>query len=301
MMASAHGFSVPVETRRVFERVTRSCRGVPFLSAFAAGSQTVQRGAFCQRGPAVRRGESGVALVVVVMAMLLLAAVGAGLVLVTSTDVLIAANTGASNEAFFAADAGFERTAGELRDTPELTSVLNGAVTSAFTDGAPSGSRVLPDGSRIDLSQIVSQANCGKTSPCSTADMNAVKAERPWGALNPRWRLFSYGPLDPAQAGIRSGLPVYIVSLVADDPSETDGDPTSDGRRTDVGANPGAGVVFVRAEAFGRRGAHRIVEGVVVRRDLQALARWDAADTATRGSPPPTIPVLQVAGWRDLR
>ena len=43
--------------------------------------------------------ESGVALVIVAMAMLLLSAVGAALVVVTSADVLIAANVGASNEA----------------------------------------------------------------------------------------------------------------------------------------------------------------------------------------------------------
>ena len=61
-----------------------------------------------------RARQDGVALVIVVMSMLLLSAVGAALVLVTSADVLIAANVGASNEALYAADAAFERTVGEF-------------------------------------------------------------------------------------------------------------------------------------------------------------------------------------------
>ena len=102
-----------------------------------------------------RARQDGVALVIVVMSMLLLSAVGAALVLVTSADVLIAANVGASNEALYAADAAFERTVGELRDATDLTSVLGGAVVSAFEDGPPAGQRTLADGTRVDLSQIV--------------------------------------------------------------------------------------------------------------------------------------------------
>ena len=248
-----------------------------------------------------RARQDGVALVIVVMSMLLLSAVGAALVLVTSADVLIAANVGASNEALYAADAAFERTVGELRDATDLTSVLGGAVVSAFEDGPPAGQRTLADGTRVDLSQIVSLANCEKLAACSVTEMNASSRERPWGALNPRWRLFSYGPLDPAPGGIRSGLPAYVVSMVADDQAETDGDPTRDGVRTGTLPNPGAGVILIRAEGFGRRSAHRVVEGAVVRRDLASLARWEAADPATRGSPPSANPFLQVLAWRDVR
>lgn len=245
--------------------------------------------------------ENGVALVVVAMAMLLLSAVGAALVVVTSADVLIAANVGASNEALYAADAVFERTLAELREAPDLTAVLNGAAPSGFQDGVPSGQRVLADGTRVDLAQVLSLATCRKLVGCSVGDMNANSSDRPWGTLNPRWRLYSYGLLDPAPGGIRSGLPAYVVSMVADDQMETDSDPARDGVRTGTPPNPGAGVVLVRAEGFGRRGAHRVVEGAVVRRDVAALARWAAADPATRGSPPPAIAFLQVLAWREVR
>ena len=245
--------------------------------------------------------ESGVALVIVAMAMLLLSAVGAALVVVTSADVLIAANVGASNEALYAADAVFERTLAELREVPDLTAVLNGTASSGFRDGAPTGQRSLADGTRIDLAQVLSLATCRKLTGCSVADLNASSPDRPWGALNPRWRLYSYGPLDPAQGGIRSGLPAYVVSMVADDQVETDGDSSRDGARTGTLPNPGAGVLLLRAEGFGRRGAHRVIEGAIVRRDVAALARWEAADPATRGNPPSSIAFLQVLAWRNVR
>ena len=127
--------------------------------------------------------------------------------------------------------------------------------------------------------------------------MNSSIRDRPWGSRNPRWRLFSWGNLESAGPG----LPIYVVALVADDPAETDDDPWRDGVRTGPGLNPGAGVLLVRAEGFGRRGAHRVIEGMVVRRDLVALARWQAADPSTRGPAPSSFPVLQVLAWRDVR
>lgn len=246
------------------------------------------------------RAEAGVALIVAVMATALVGGVVAALVIVTSADVFIAANVGASNEAFYAAEAVFERSLAEVRDAPDLNIVLGGAA-STFLDGAAAGSRTLADGSHIDLAQVLSQASCHKSTPCSTTDLDATRADRPWGTMNPRWRLHSYGPLDPASGGIRSELPVYVVSMVADDPAETDGDPLRDGVRMGPNPNPGAGVVMLRGEAFGRRGSHRAVEATIIRRELAAFALWEAADPAVRGSPPPTLPVVQVVAWRDVR
>lgn len=244
--------------------------------------------------------ESGVALVVAVMATALVAGVVAALVIVTSADVFIAANVGAANEAAYAAEAVFERSLAEVRDAPDLDVILAGSASS-FRDGAPSGLRTLPDGSHIDLAQVLSQASCHKLTNCSTADLDAVRQDRPWGAMNPRWRLHGYGSLDPAVGGIRTGLPVYVVAMVADDPAETDGDPLRDGVQVGPDPNPGAGVLLIRGEAFGRRSAHRAVEATVVRRELAARALWNAADSAVRGSPPPMLPVVQVVAWRDVR
>ena len=239
------------------------------------------------------RNERGAALVITLMAMSLLSAMGAALVLATSADALISANSGASNQAFYAADAAFERTLAELRGQPAFTPVLNGSARSIFIDGPPSGERTLADGSQLALAEVVNRANCEKPASCSDADMNAVNRNRPWGVRSPRWQLFSYGPLNT--------LPLYVVSMVADDPAETDGDPLQDGGRTGVQANPGAGILMVRAEAFGSRGAHRVVEGTVVRRDLVAQAAWEASDPRTRGPAPGWLPLQQVLAWRDVR
>ena len=245
-------------------------------------------------------GERGVALVITLMALLLLSAVGAALVLATNVDVLISANAGASNQTFYAADAAFERTLAELRSQPGFTPVLSGTVTSAFVDGAPSGQRTLADGSELSLAQVVNLANCQKPAGCSDNDMNAAIRDRPWGVRNPRWQLFSYGPLN-GSLGAALTAPVYVVSMVADDLSDTDDDPWQDGPQTGGQVNPGAGVLLVRAEAFGPRGAHRIVEGAVVRRDLAARARWDASDPAMRGPAPAGLPLLHVLAWREVR
>ena len=132
---------------------------------------------------------------------------------------------------------------------------------SSFVDGAPTGTRRLDDGSVLDLGQTLNRANCQKITPCSVTEMNAVTEDRPWGANNPRWRLFAFGRLrDMLPAGAIDS-PYYVVAMVADDPGENDGDPTRDG----VSNNPGAGIFAVRAEAFGPIGAHKVVELTVAR------------------------------------
>lgn len=247
------------------------------------------------------RGERGMALIVTLLAMLLLSAVGAALVLATGADTLIAANSGASSEALSAADASFERTVVELQGVPSFTSVLSGAAVSAFRDGAASGLHALPDGSSVDLDAVVNVANCSRVTACAEPDLDRISSDRPWGPQNPRWRLFSWGPLDAATGGTTGGLPLFVATLIADDPAEVDGNPSADGGSSGPAVSPGAGLLWVRAEGFGRRGARRIVEGVVSRLDLAALARWERDDPATRGPAPSGFPVLQVVAWREVR
>ena len=246
-------------------------------------------------------GERGAALLVVLGAIMLLSAIGAVLVTTTSTELLIAANAGASAEARHAAAAAFERTLAELRLVSDLTAVLDGSRASQFTDGAASGARTLSDGSVIDLSEAVNRASCQRTSGCRPVDLDAALRGRPWGPRNPRWRLFSYGPMDGGSSQGPRGAPLYVVTLVADDPADDDGDPWEDGVRVSAAANPGAGVLLIRAEAFGRRGASRVVEGVVLRHELRARAEWEALDPLTRGPAPSALPVLQVLSWREVR
>jgi hypothetical protein len=202
--------------------------------------------------------NDGSALVVVVMAIALIMAVGAALQLTTSSETVIASNFRNSIGALYAADGAIERVVDDLAAVGDWNILFAGGITSTFVDGPPNGPRTLADGTTIDLGQQLSRANCGKSTSCSAAEMCAVTADRPWGANNPQWRLYAHANLTdavPPSSGIQS--PYYVVVMVGDDPSENDNDPTRDGEGV---ANPGAGVVSVRAEAFGPRGTHKVVE-----------------------------------------
>jgi hypothetical protein len=134
-------------------------------------------------------------------------------------------------------------------------------VRSPFVDGPPFGRRSLSDGATIDLEAVVNLANCQKTTACSDAEMDAQTSDRPWGANNPRWRLLSYGWLrDVLTAGVIDSA-YYTIVLVGDDPSESDADPSRDG----VPPKPGAGIVELRAQGFGPRGARRTINVTVAR------------------------------------
>lgn len=217
-----------------------------------------------------RSGECGLAIVVVMMAMLVVSALGAGLVLITSSESFIAANYRASHEVFYAAEAAVARAILDLRATTDWSSVLDGTSVSAFTDGSPSGTRTLEDGAMVDLDASVNVANCGRTAACTEAAITAVTAARPWGANNPRWRVFAFGWLDDL-AGLSTGSPYYVVALVADDGAENDGDPWRDGTQIGGVPNPGANVVMVRGLAFGPRASRSAIEAVVQRYPVDEL------------------------------
>src|SRR6478735_4211098 len=97
------------------------------------------------------RSERGVALLVVLMATLLMTALGLGLVLSTTTETMISSNFANSEEALYAADAGIERVMDDLLTVPDWNNILAGTTRSAFIDGPPSGTRTLFDGTTINL------------------------------------------------------------------------------------------------------------------------------------------------------
>jgi hypothetical protein len=202
--------------------------------------------------------SAGSALVLVLMGVLLLSAVGVATVLLATADTLASSNQRDARAALFAAEGEIERAAAELANEPDWDGVLSGTVTSAFTDGPPSGARVLPGGGTVDLQEIASLATCGVSTGCAVAAREAVTDDRPWGPNNPCWRPYRYGSI----AGTGSLPDVYVVVLAGDDPAENDGDPGLDGRAP---GNPGAGVIVLRAEAFGPGASRRSVEAAMVR------------------------------------
>jgi hypothetical protein len=221
------------------------------------------------------RGEQGTAVLVAMMATLMMSALGAALVLASSSETIIAASFRDSLEGAYAADAALERAIDDLHAVADWNLVLAGAVRSAFVDGAPDGSRTLADGSTIDLTQLINLANCAKPGDCTATEMSAVSSRRPWAMNNPRWLLYGYSDLTALIPGSINS-PYYVVVTVADDPAENDNDPARDGAVPCGGAvpvltgdppapscNPGSGVLALRAESFGPRGVHKVIEATV--------------------------------------
>jgi hypothetical protein len=91
-----------------------------------------------------------------------------------------------------------------------------------------------------------------------------------------------------------TGFPFYVVVMVADDPSENDGNPYRDGATAD---NPGRGRLTVRAEAFGPGGSHKILEATIARLDASVgenAGQQDGGAGIARAR-------SRVLSWRELR
>jgi hypothetical protein len=205
-------------------------------------------------------------IIIALMAMLLMSTLGGALVLTTSSDALIAANFRNAQEGVYAAGAALERAKEHLATVADWNRILDGSMQSPFVDGTPSGVRTLDDGSRLDLDRTLNMMNCRRVTSCSASNLTANTAQRPWGANNPVWRLYAYGPLSSLFPPHAVDSAYYVIVMVADDPSENDDDPLLDGQAE---TNPGTGVLAVRSEAFGPRGTHQVVEMTVARSSVE--------------------------------
>jgi len=195
--------------------------------------------------------ERGVALVLVLLVISTVSALALSLAILVSTESRVSAAYRDGTQALYGAEAALERVLPDLAAEADLDQPLSGAGQSSFTDGPP-GLRRLPDGTFMDLHALTAMLNCGRV-VCSETDLVQTTADRPWGANNPRWQLYGYGPLP-------GGSPVYAVVWVADDASETDDDPFADGGGAD---NPGRGRLSVTAHGYGPAGTRRVIEASV--------------------------------------
>ena len=142
-------------------------------------------------------GESGVALLLTMMAMLLLSVLAAAMVLSTSTESAIAASFRNDREAFYAAEAVGEWALAELATRKDdWTAIVNGMEVSSFTDGPPAGTRIV--------------------SGQPVADLTSIRA------ANTGWQLFAWGAFADLVRS-PSASQFYIVALVASDTSSLDG------------------------------------------------------------------------------
>jgi hypothetical protein len=178
-------------------------------------------------------------VVLALLATMLLSALGSSLVTLTNTEVLVAVNYRDGAETLYAAEAGAEHVMQELQRSPAWDEWLSGVQSSVLWDGV--ATPTLPGNRPVSVASL-------------TADLQAESdAASAWGANNPRWQLVAHAPMDAAGAERPSAS--YLAVWLADDPSETDGDPRHD-------AN---GVLLVRARAFGMGGASRSVELVAAK------------------------------------
>lgn len=217
--------------------------------------------------------ESGIALIVALLCMMLLAALGMALTLTTTTERRISSNYRDGVETVYAADAGIERVMQDLLTVPDWNRVLDGTTTSSFTDGAP-GQRTLPDGSKLDLNQATNMVRCGKTT-CSDADTDTATDERPWAKNNPRWQLYAYGSVEDMLMTGTLNSKVYVIVWIGDDPSENDNMPLTDGDTAadGSGVNPGKGVISMLAYAYGPTGVRRVIEATLAKTDTTEIER----------------------------
>lgn len=236
-------------------------------------------------GPSLAGSSRGVVLVLAVLVTSVVSALALGLAIIVSASQL-AAGRGAEGAALLnAAEAGLELAAYELARRPDWNQVLSGVVVASAADGAPAGARIIPAGGWVSLTGETNQLNCGRTGPCSQAELAAFTPDRPWGANNPVWRPFLYGPMH--QLGpFAQPTPAYVVVWVADDSRELDGDPLSDSA---LGDPHGGGVLRVRAVAYGAMDARRVVEAELAR----VCRRADGTLACAPG--------IRVQSWREVR
>lgn len=204
-----------------------------------------------QRTPA--RDDRGSALIMALLATILLTSLGVGLMMLSETESTIASNFRASNESLYAADAAVERVVQDVLIVPRWNDLLSGIVQSSFIDDTLTPTT--PGGEVLNLTSM-------------TADVQAQSdASAPWGLNNPQWRLFAYGPLSNllGEGSVQSRA--YVAVWIADDPSETDGDPAADTN----------GVVTLLAQALGPQGTRRAVEVTVAKTNAAEIERGQIA------------------------
>ena len=187
--------------------------------------------------------EKGAALLIAILTTMLLAALAASLVYVSTTETLISAAFRHGEETSNAADAALERALLDLDLLPDWSPALSGTVAS-FSDGQIQF--IAPDGRRFDLGQLTQQRQ---------RESDERYGGQAFGADTPQWRLYAHASLGHLlPAGIVS-QPAYLVVWVADDGWDGDGDPSADSNR----------LVLVHAEAYGAGGARRAFEASVGR------------------------------------
>lgn len=224
------------------------------------------------------RGDWGVAMVLSLMALTLLAALGASLVLLATMETRVAASVEAGTETFYAADGAIEWAVRELGLIGDWSEVLGGSARATFADATRQPS--LASRERLDLNVL-------------TAELQAeTDAGVPLGPNTPRWRLFAWGPFARLTGALPADARTYVGVWVADDESEVDGNPAVDVN----------GTIRMHAEAFGSGRTRRAVEATA-RRVSAGADGYREAGLEPTGTVQARTGVNGVAllSWREVR
>lgn len=181
--------------------------------------------------------ESGMALVFVLMAMVVLLAVGGAVVLLAGIETRLMASERLRLMGRGVAEVQLERALQDLARASDWSAVLSGGSSSSFV-----GSTETPDVAGWGLLDLRQR----------TAEIRA-EAGSAWGADTPLWRLYAHGVASDLVGLAAGGGPAayrgfYTAVWVADDEGDGDG-------RSEVDRN---GVIAIRTESYGPSGARQI-------------------------------------------
>src|SRR5512142_218400 len=117
------------------------------------------------------------------MATMLLTALAMTMVMVSSGETMLTANYRHSQEALYGADAAIERVVQDILTVSQWNDLLNpgGNLQSSFTEG--SSVVTLADGTIVDVPKELVKLQ------------SKTDATNLWGANNPRWQIYGYGPI----------------------------------------------------------------------------------------------------------
>jgi hypothetical protein len=190
------------------------------------------------------RTEAGAALIITLMLTTFLAFLGGALVFIMDIETAISANHQIAQEVHEAAEAGVNCAFAELGATADWTSMPSGSTSPVLRCLDPTIPPRTPDGAPLDLARLTSRRQ---------ADSDGRYGDGAANPDSPRWTVFASGPIQSPSDHPRS----YVIVWIADDVDDGDGQPSHDSN----------GMLVVRAQAFGIRGARSTVETLVSRAD----------------------------------
>ena len=213
--------------------------------------------------------QHGTALIMALMSTMLLTALAAAVIMVTTTETRIASNYATGRKRSTRADAAVERVVQDLLLIPRWNDVLSGAAAFELHRRRCDGVRqALPSGGSAVL---CSGANCAANT--ATGQLQATTdAQGNWGANNPQVEALRVGTAVGHAAGRRIDSPMYVAVWVATirptaRPDDADGNPLVDTN----------GVLTLHAEAYGPSGTRKTVEVTIARTSSTEIERGQIA------------------------